>query len=222
MILRSKPILAEPISEISGTVTGDKVDDIELEFEGEGTTYTSSFDIPGSWGLGTYSIAVEAATSDGRNGAGNDTFDVLYCPGPVLLMKEPWVTNEGVHVDTDGVGELYLLWSEALDFSAEDVTIVDEEDNPVSFDLSVDNNNPWILKITFTDDGLRCDSYMITIADSVVSTAGGVAIDGDADGSAGGDAILIMEHRERHDSDNDNDIDLEDLAELAEKWLWTE
>jgi hypothetical protein len=69
-------------------------------------------------------------------------------------------------------------------------------------------------------DILLNDKYTITIKDTVTSVATNNSIDGDKDGYAGGDAVIILEHRERMDSDNDNNIDLYDLAELAEKWLW--
>ena len=73
--------------------------------------------------------------------------------------------------------------------------------------------------ITFAETLLN-DRYTITIRDTVTSVATGNPIDGDKDGAAGGDAVIVMEHRERHDSDNDNDIDLTDLSSLAQKWLW--
>ena len=66
------------------------------------------------------------------------------------------------------------------------------------------------------------DKYTITIEDTVISVESGNAIEGDEDGFAGGDAVILMEHRERHDSDNDNDIDFSGLADFAEKWLWME
>ena len=120
-----------------------------------------------------------------------------------------------------GIEELRLLWSEPVVFSDEDITVTNEDSNSVSFIESVWNSNPMIMAITF-DKPLLNDEYTITIADSVVSSTTGYAIDGDNDGTAGGDAVLVMEHRQRHDSDNDNDIDFYDLADFANKWLWME
>ena len=111
-------------------------------------------------------------------------------------------------------------------FSDEDITITNEDGNSVPFISSEWYSSPMVMAISFKYDelseALKNDKYTITIADSVVSSTTGYAIDGDNNGTAGGDAVLIMEHRERHDSDNDNDIDLYDLANFANKWLWME
>jgi hypothetical protein len=46
-------------------------------------------------------------------------------------------------------------------------------------------------------------------------------IDGDDDGRAGGDAVILLEHRRRADFTGDNRIDLADLARFAQAWLRT-
>ncbi len=67
---------------------------------------------------------------------------------------------------------------------------------------------------------LLYDIYTITVRDTVVSATTGNAIDGDHDGLAGGDAVIVTEHRQRTDQDNDNDIDMTDFAQFADRWLW--
>jgi hypothetical protein len=141
-------------------------------------------------------------------------------PGPEIIMREPWVENDDVHTGASGVDSVQIMWSEAVLFDSNDVNIIDEEAIDVPFSISGNNSQQMI--ITFGEVLLN-DKYTITIHDTVKSAASPwIPIDGDKDGLAGGDAILVMEHRERLDSDNDNDVDLFDFAQLAEKWLWSE
>lgn len=137
--------------------------------------------------------------------------------GPQIVMREPWVEDDDVHTGELGVDSLRLLWNESIIFENADVNIVNEDGNNISF--SVSGSNSQFMIIVFGETLLN-DKYTITIYDSVVSAVTGVSIDGDKDGLAGGDAVIVMEHRERHDSDNDNDIDMFDFADLADKWLW--
>lgn len=139
--------------------------------------------------------------------------------GPTLVMQEPKVASDGVFTDPAGASSLRLLWNEPVVFTNSDVSIIDEDSNPIS--LSVLGSNSQFMIIAFGQSMLN-DKYTITIKDTVVSAETGNLIDGDEDGFAGGDAVIVMEHRERHDSDNDNDIDLLDFGRLAEKWLWEE
>jgi hypothetical protein len=146
-------------------------------------------------------------------------YDSNSPPGPIIVMREPWVESDDVHTGQSGVKNLSLLWNEPILFSGLDLTVTNEDGNSVNF--VADGNNTEFMIVSFGET-LQNDEYTITIADTVVSTDSGNAIDGDKDGFAGGDAILVMEHRERHDSDNDNNIDFYDLANFANKWLWME
>ena len=120
-----------------------------------------------------------------------------------------------------GASSIRLLWNEPVIFDNDDVHILNELGQPVS--LSVSGSNSQFMIIAFGETLLN-DKYTITIdgttASAVISAETGNPIDGDEDGYAGGDAVIVMEHRERHDSDNDNDIDLNDFVGLARKWLW--
>jgi len=136
--------------------------------------------------------------------------------GPMIVMREPWVENDDVHTGESGVDSLRLLWDDRIIFGNADVNVVNEDANDVTF--SVTGSNSEFMIITFGET-LLYDRYTITINDSVVSAISGAAIDGDNDGTAGGDAVLVMEHRQRTDSDNDNDLDMFDFAEFADNWL---
>ena len=211
--------LSEPVCNIEGTVTktDGSVDVLSLN-PLDPNTYIAYYVVP-SIPTGTCTISVVAYACDDRMGAGNGYFNVLYYPGPEILMREPKVEDNGVHTNLNGVENLRLLWSEPVVFGNTDVSITDANDMAVSFLTYEINPNPQIMQISF-DKTLKYDKYTITIHDTVVSAATGRAIDGDGDGVAGGDAVLVMEHRERYDSDNDNDLDLIDFVDFANKWLW--
>jgi hypothetical protein len=137
--------------------------------------------------------------------------------GPQIVMQEPKVEPDGVHTNPSGIDSVKLLWSDQILFDNGDINIVNEDGNNVTFSVLGSNSQFMIIAFGKT---LLDDNYTITIHDTVKSAVTGAAIDGDKNGLAGGNAILVMEHRERQDSDNDNDIDMIDLAQLAEKWLW--
>ena len=139
--------------------------------------------------------------------------------GPTVIMQEPKVESDGVHTNSSGVSNLRLLWNERILFDNTDVSITNAND--VAVPLGVSGSNSQFMIIVFGETLLN-NKYTITIHDSVISSLTGTPIDGDNDGTAGGDAVIVMEHRERHDSDNDNDIDLVDLSALAIKWLWVD
>jgi len=139
--------------------------------------------------------------------------------GPSIVMQEPKVKYDGVHTNPSGVDNLRLLWSENIVFENSDVYVTDA--NSVVISDSVSGSNSKFMIISFGQTLLN-NKYTITIKDTVVSAESGNAIDGDEDGFAGGDAVIVMEHRERHDSDNDNDIDLLDFGRFTEKWLWSD
>ena len=147
----------------------------------------------------------------------NGSISVPHSSTVNLVMQEPMADPNGVFTGDDGVGYVLLLWSEPVIFSADDLTVTNEELNPVSF--LVDGSGTEFMNITF-NELLLYDRYSITIHDSVTSVETGNPVDGDNDGVMGGDAIIVMEHRQRVDCDNDNDVDLFDLAKLADKWLW--
>ena len=129
--------------------------------------------------------------------------------GPALVMREPWVAGDDVHTGSSGVGSVRLLWSERVLFDNSDLSVTNGDAEPVPF--SVSGSNSCFMIIAFGEVLLN-DEYAITISDSVISAETGAAIDGDNDGLAGGDAVLIMEHRNTCDSDQDGDADLKDYA----------
>jgi len=160
----------------------------------------------------TYSNACYAAMA----GAGVDYQGPCLPAGPVILMREPKVEPDDVHTGPSGIVLVRILWSEAVVFTSADITIVDESGSAVPF--TVAGSNAEIMSIRFTRKLLH-NRYTITIADSVVGASAGNPIDGDNNGASGGDAVIVMEHRDRVDTDNNNLINGLDFASLADKWL---
>ena len=137
-------------------------------------------------------------------------------PGPRILMLEPHVADDDVHTGASGLNLLRILWSEAVVFEPKDITIIDEDNSLVGF--AATGGGSEIMTITFKRRLLH-DRYTIVIADSAYGLASRLPIDGDENGAASGDAIVIMEHRKRGDLDNNNLVNFADLALWAESWL---
>jgi len=137
-------------------------------------------------------------------------------PGPIVQMLDPRVADDDVHTGPSGLNSLRILWSEPIIFNSNDITIVNEDNAHVGFAAS--GSNTRIMTITFGQTLLH-DIYTITVADSAYSASTGRKIDGNSNGTAGGDFIFDMEHRARSDFDNNNRITFPDLAFFAEVWL---
>jgi len=140
-------------------------------------------------------------------------------PGPQFIMRSPRVASGGVHTNETGIGSVRLLFDEPLVFDSDDVTVEDENSQSVTA-YSTGSGSEFMV-ITF-DEPLFANTYTITVHDTALGAISSNAIDGDNNGTAGGDYVFTMEHRQRHDSDNDDDIDLFDLSELASLWLWSD
>jgi hypothetical protein len=167
--------------------------------------------------IGADSAFVASGGAEMPTNISNGTIVVPSPPLVSLVMQQPKVDPNEVFTRAGGLDSVRFLWSEPIVFSAADLTITNETEGSVPF--IVDGNTTQFMDITF-DTPLLYDRYVITIHDSVTSAATGAAIDGDNDGFAGGHAVIVMEHRQRHDSDNDNNVDFLDFRDLAHKWLW--
>ena len=185
-----------------------------VDSEGMHTEFASGFTVPSPSGGGSrvFSITIDEA--------GNSMFvaddDGIYRihahngeAGPTLVMREPWVRADDVHTGPSGVDALRLLWSECILFDHDDVSVANEDDEPISFSLSGSNSQFMIISFGET---LLNDKYTITIHDSVAGCESNASIDGDNDGCAGGNAVLIIEHRNQFDADRDGNVDLYDFG----------
>ena len=160
-------------------------------------------------------VTGDSYIADNQGGA-SILFELIAVFGPQLIMQEPKVSDNAVFTDPNGINSVRLLWDENISFTNNDMEIINEKGDPVSCFAS--GTGSQFMTLSF--ETLFCDKYTITIYDSVISAETGYSIDGDEDGFAGGDAVIVMEHRQRQDLNNDNNINLFDLSGLAEKWLW--
>ena len=99
-----------------------------------------------------------------------------------------------VFTNSDGIDSFRLLWNEEITFTNNDISIVDENSQPISESTAASNTQFMIIVFGET---LQNDKYKITVNNTVLSTDTGAAIHGDENELAGGDAIIVQEHRKR-------------------------
>ncbi|AQQ10337.1 hypothetical protein L21SP3_02169 [Sedimentisphaera cyanobacteriorum] len=139
--------------------------------------------------------------------------------GPQLLMRNPKAAVNGVHTNESGVGSVRLLFNEPIIFGADEASVENEDE--VSISSQTTGSGSRFMIITFSE-ALLGDEYTITVPDTVTSKQTGNPMDGDNDGSAGGDLVFTIEHRKRQDFNNDNEVGIKDLAKFADEWLWAD
>ena len=113
-------------------------------------------------------------------------------PGPVLLARSPQVDQDDEHSGLSGISSIKLIFSEPIVFADSDVSVLNSASQVVP--LSTSGTGSQFLLIALGVP-LRNDTYEVTVADSVLSLVGGLPIDGDLDGCAGGPLVFTMKHR---------------------------
>jgi len=191
----------------------DKVTDTVMTVDPGGvhTVFASGF-------TGISSITLDATGDNMFISDGNAVYQIRAAgavPGPQLVMREPKVEPGDVHTGSNGVDAIRLLFSTPISFTVADVSVVNS--NGINVPITVAGSGSQFMLISF-GQLLFDDVYTITVADTAGSTATGVAIDGDNDGLAGGNLVLLLEHRRRTDVTNDGAVNAADLATLLTNW----
>jgi hypothetical protein len=147
-------------------------------------------------------------------------------PGPTIVMREPSMPPPGTapFTNPEGVSSTRILWSAAVNFVPADITVIRQSDGaPVPFAASGSGSAFMIIAFGQT---LLNDTYTITINDTVVSTVGGAAIDGDSNGLAGGDAVIVLTHGPCDggtgcdaDWDNNGVVNSTDVSSFINDWF---
>jgi hypothetical protein len=139
-------------------------------------------------------------------------------PGPTLLTYQP------DHVDRNeaGIFQAQLYWSEPVTIATTDVVVAADQATGPLVPCDVTGSGTHITTITFTGQpgGVDLDvpspllrgRYAITVLDTARASANNASIDGDADGVAGGNALITVNHTSVADLDEDRDVDLIDFA----------
>jgi hypothetical protein len=148
------------------------------------------------WATGFLGIESLSAAPDG---------DVLYVsdfngvyrirpvadePGPTIVMREPFVPNNGTLTNPEGVSSARIIWTNQVSFTGDDVSVVDSGGTAIPFSVSGSGSELMLISLGKT---LLNDTFTVTINDTAQSL-GGAAIDGDEDGIAGGAAVFTLTH----------------------------
>ncbi|MCB9854069.1 MAG: hypothetical protein H6818_00160 [Phycisphaerales bacterium] len=141
---------------------------------------------------------------------------VADVPGPSLIALEPCSVNNEPVISTSAISSMRLIWSEALSFSASNLTVVDSNGQPIPVSLS--GSGSIFMLITFAVP-LESGAYTVIVHDSALSAAGGIPIDGNDDGIAGGDLVLTLAHRYPADLNLDTMVDGLDVQEFVNRLL---
>ncbi|MBZ0171663.1 MAG: hypothetical protein K8E66_04720 [Phycisphaerales bacterium] len=137
-------------------------------------------------------------------------------PGPVVLTHEPNDAG-GSHLTGEPTAFFRVIFNEAVSFTDSDVTITNSNGDPVGFDASGSASQFMLIGLA---EPLHRDAYTVTIADTVTAIATGEPLDGDNDGFAGGDAVLVFTHRCEADlSEPEGLLDLSDINLFVESFL---
>lgn len=143
-------------------------------------------------------------------------------PGPTVLAQNP-NTPPGSPMSGAPVTAAQIVFSEPVVFSSSDLTVVDRLGSPVGFDLSGSGSQFMVLGFA---QALLNDVYTITIMDTTASLVNGRSLDGDNDGLAGGNAVLVLEHIGpvappfcSGDADASGVVDFADIVSVLQRWL---
>jgi hypothetical protein len=132
-----------------------------------------------------------------------------------IVAQSPAAGSDGIFRNSTGVSSVDLLWSKPVRFGVGDISIVNEHGGLIA--KTVSGTGSASMHISFTTPLLN-DKYTVTIS-GVSSEATGLAVDGDKDGYIGGDAVVVLEHRNTCDLNKDNKVDFKDFSFLASEWL---
>jgi hypothetical protein len=110
--------------------------------------------------------------------------------GPIVLCHDPSTPIKSP-MTGDAVTTLRIIFSEHVQFTDTDVTIVDKNGHAVAFDASGSGSQFMLVGLaTPLFDG----TYSITVSDNLKSVATGRSLDGNDDGVAGGSYAFSLTH----------------------------
>ncbi|QEG20772.1 trypsin-like serine protease [Mariniblastus fucicola] len=176
---------------------------------------------------GTISINVDpiGATQDVVV-AGLAIFEVAEPP------TAPTISLNAAEVERSMLTDAVITFDEVLDFGANAFELVKRgpDGGDVEVTSSVDNSSGYSVvtlafsgEFTETSGSLVDGNYQLTIVGDEITSAAGVAVDGDGDGDAGGNLVFGDNESDNFfrffgDIDGDRDSDVFDLLQLRQAW----
>lgn len=112
-------------------------------------------------------------------------------PGPVILATDPSVPASS-RLTGGPVASARIIFNEPVSFQASHISILNGGGQNVGFAASGSGSQFMLLSFA---EPLNADIYTVTISDAVISVLTGEPLDGNNDGTSGGDAVLTFTHR---------------------------
>lgn len=121
----------------------------------------------------------------------NFVFRSIKPTGPRVLLAAPSTPNEIVY-DDESIAQLQFAFDEPVTAEPADVVITNQDGFIVPF--SLEGSTTSLLKLNL-GIALRDDTYTVVLADTIVGTVSGNALDGNNDGIAGGSYSHSVSHK---------------------------
>ena len=128
-------------------------------------------------------------------------------PGPVILATDPSIPASS-HLTGGPVASARIIFNEAVSFLPSHVSITNSSGQDVGFAASGSGSQFMLLSFA---QPLNADTYTVTISDAVLSVATGEPLDGNNDGTSGGDAVVTFKHFCLADTNTDRVLDFFDV-----------
>ncbi|MBX3323288.1 MAG: hypothetical protein KF757_09890 [Phycisphaeraceae bacterium] len=128
-------------------------------------------------------------------------------PGPVILATDPSIPASS-HLTGGPVSSARIIFNEAVSFTQAHISIVNSANQNVGFAASGSGSQFMLLSFA---QPLKADTYTVTISDAVLSVATGEPLDGNNDGTSGGDAVVTFKHFCLADTNTDRVLDFFDV-----------
>ncbi len=190
---------------------------LRVDAAGERSDFAIGFAVAAEYDFDKDGAASLSISEDGNNLYVSDSNGVYRIrtsgntPGPNLIAREPSLPGNQPFKTTDPIYSARLIWNTAITFNDGDVAVTNALGQIVP--SSASGSGSQFLLIAF-DTPLYTDTYTITVYDTVRSVGGAIQIDGDNDGTAGGNAVIQMMHLCPSDVNNNEVVDSQDFFDF--------
>lgn len=185
-----------------------------FEIAEDGTMYGAEADL-----LYEVSRQTGASTLIGNTGAQTGVGLALAtgsAAGPRVICRSPSSPGD-VFADNQGISQCKIVFSERVGFDINAVSVTsDSQMVPID---GIAGDGSTVMLLNFSSAPLQEATYTVVLHDSIQAVTTGAALDGDADGVAGGDYVFTLTHTSRDaDLDSDGDVDIDDFGEFQQQF----